>query len=92
MNNTHLTIILNEMCRRVGTSLNQVNVKQQGWYTQKQWSAKEEKLFKEWMITYVMYQGSVRKELFNSSRYRPKKEIEKFVTYFIMDKGWKTIH
>lgn len=51
--NKYLQEIYSEMCRRVGTTLDEVDLTEKHWYQKYQWPIKEEVSFRDWLYKYL---------------------------------------
>ena len=51
--NEHLEKIYSEMCRRVGTTLDEVDLSEKYWYRKYQWPIKEEVSYRDWLQNYL---------------------------------------
>ena len=51
--NEYLTEIYTEMCRRVGTTLSEIDLTEKYWYQKYQWPLKEELNFRDWLLNYL---------------------------------------
>ncbi len=90
----HLTIILKEMCRRVGADFDKLNFKRRvgrkEWFMRYKWTEKEELDFKKWFVNYLYKNREARKELLEfPSIYQSKRELEKVASWFLLDYGWR---
>jgi hypothetical protein len=86
----HLEVILAEMCTRVGTKLEKVNILQQDWQEKYEWTIEQEKDFQEWMCQYLQKNKDA---LFEISTYRPDEtltptELMNLVKEFTLFYGW----
>lgn len=84
----YLSYILKEMCKKVGADFNKINFKEEGWFSEYEWTIEEEAEFIKWMIDYLYRTTDARKELlkFNTKN---KKLLERTVKGFILNYGWK---
>jgi hypothetical protein len=77
----HLTIILKEMCQRVGADFNKIDFKKKDWQETYQWTEKKQEDFKRWLIDYLYKNKEAIKEFCRyPSIITTKKEIEKAVS------------
>ena len=88
MVNKHLEIILKEMCKRVGANYNDIDFKDKEWYTRHEWLEEEQEDFHKWLVDYLYNNTEARKEILRYPR-KNKKLINKAVTWFLFDYGWK---
>jgi|APSaa5957512535_1039671.scaffolds.fasta_scaffold22267_3 hypothetical protein len=90
--NKTITYVLDEMCKCVGTTFKDTNFKDSNWFMNHTWNVLEETAFKNWLVTYLQYNATARKEFLsiNHGYYVKKAKIEKEVHLFIWNYGWKT--
>jgi hypothetical protein len=84
----HTRIILEEMCKRVGTTLNEVNTQEEDWYLKHRWTSKEEEDFREWLVNYLYKSSSARNEIMNFPK-KSKPYIRLTATWFMFSYGWR---
>ena len=72
---------LPEMFRRVGLNENDINdlTKLPNWFTSQQWTEKDEKEFKEWLVGRIRYKVRLT-----------KRAAEQVADMFILNYGWST--
>ena len=85
----HLTIILKEMCSRVGASYDDVDFKDEEWFLKYEWSDIEENYFIEWLANYLYKNKAAREELLRFPIKNKNKCIEA-ANQFSLNYGWKT--
>ena len=86
----HLDIILHEMARRVGANWDDIDGKQDGWYSLYEWTEEEQDNFKTWLVNYLYESSEARKELLQfPSIYKSKKRLTKVADWFLLQYGWK---
>ena len=85
----NLKEILQEMCKRVGTNLSEIDVQHPNWFLEYSWSKEEENDFKEWLDDYLKN----NKEFFKSVYIVPnnKASRNKAIGWFLLNYGWKTL-
>jgi hypothetical protein len=86
----HLEIILIEMCARVGTNFNDIDIMKDMWQEEHEWTIDEEIKFQEWMFQYVVANHDALLEI---SDYRPNEpystnDLIKLVKEFTLLYGW----
>lgn len=86
--NTHLDIILKEMCNRVDAKYDLIDFRDQDWYQQYTWTTKEELEFVDWMVEYLYTHKEARQEIMKFPTKR-KSHIKEAVWWFIFNYGWK---
>jgi hypothetical protein len=52
-NSQYLKEIYTEMCKRVGTTLDEVDLTEKNWYQKYRWLIKEEVNFRDWLVNYL---------------------------------------
>ena len=80
-------IILNEMCRRVGTNDN-IDFKRNDWYTDYTWTQEQENEFVDWLTDYLYNNRDARQELMVFS-HKDKKRCKGAAREFSANYGWK---
>lgn len=83
-----IDIILEEMCRRVGITLNDINTKEDKWYTKYSWTKEEEESFAEWFANYLYTHKKARLELYNSTIRRNMIYWRNTAVWFCLQYGW----
>lgn len=84
----HITIILKEMCNRVGQDFHDVNFKSKDWFQKNTWSEKEQENFSKWLEDYLYNNKEAREELMALS-HKNRKSIRIVVGWFMLNYGWK---
>lgn len=84
----YLTIILTEMCSRVGVKLRDVDWDNHNWYWLYGWTEKEQDDFRDWLADYMLDNRGARKEL-STIVTKNRKHCEQFADEFIWQYGWK---
>lgn len=84
----HLKIIIDEMCRRVGTKTEDVDFSDNEWYTRHEWTKKEQDDFLDWLTEYLWDNAEARKELMTVPM-RRKPHLRKASREFGFMWGWK---
>lgn len=79
--------ILREMCLRVNAKYEDVDFKEELWFTKYEWTSEEEDSFKQWMINYLTSNEQALKIL---SKYPSILNAERITNEFIFNYGWKT--
>jgi len=82
----YLRVVLEEMCRRVGTRFEDVDFSDEKWFTKHSWTAEEDKRFQKWLADYLYRNTEARKEL--TACPRDKKRLREFAEWFSHDYGW----
>jgi len=85
----HLTIILREMCDRVGADFNKIEFDKPEWFWQYSWSYQDQCAFSEWMVDYLYNSTEARNEIMEYPRGKAKYKIRKVVNWFVFNYGWK---
>ena len=87
----HMTIILKEMCNRVGADYNKLPLEdhESFWFTYYTWSKEQEKDYENWLANYMYNTTKARRELM-SFPWKTKKQCRKFAEQFVSWYGWKT--
>jgi hypothetical protein len=86
--NKYLTIVLKEMCSRVGANYDAIDFKHHSWYHTYSWTAEKEKEFVKWLANYMYLDRSARKEL-TTIHLNTKKKCKTFAENFTWNYGWK---
>ena len=90
--NEHLSegikIILSEMCNKVGTNLDEIDVTEDFWFTKHTWTTQEEDDFKEWMLKFITGNYPLFKETFVNPKSN-KKRLKRQIDQFLWNYGWK---
>jgi hypothetical protein len=86
----HLNIILSEMCKKVGTDLDKVNIMQDEWQETHQWTIEQEQEFQDWLYKYLVANTDALLEI---TTYKPKElilatELMNLVKEFTLFYGW----
>jgi len=86
----HLNIILTEMCARVGTDLDHVDILTDDWHEQFDWSIEEEENFQDWLFNYLVTNNDALTEI---STYRinepySTRDLMTLVKEFTLFYGW----
>lgn len=86
----HLEEILTEMCLRVNTTLDKIDILQQDWQEKHEWSIKQEIEFQEWLYQYLVKNKDAVIEI---STYRPNEsisatELKNLTKEFTLFYGW----
>jgi len=84
----HLSLILKEMCKRVGVKLKDIDFNDQQWFMKHEWTEKEEQDFKKWLVDYLYGSKEARDSIMAYPR-KVKKSCEDVASWFILDYGWK---
>lgn len=84
----HLTIILKEMCKRVGVKFDDIDFDDPEWYMKHSWTTKEMDDFIQWLADYLYNNTEARKEVMRIPK-RTKKDTKKVAQFFVFDYGWK---
>lgn len=82
----HLKKIMKEMCKRVNVNFKDIDFKKDRWFMKHSWTFKQENDFRKWLIDYLNNNSEARKEVLKNPN---KKEVEKAVSWFIINYGWK---
>ncbi len=87
----HLTIVLKEMCARVGANYDKLPMKdkEKKWFHLHTWTIKEQDDYIEWLANYLYTNTKARRELMTIS-YQSKKRCRDFAQFFVFNYGWKT--
>ena len=89
----HLTIVLKEMCKRVGADFDSIDFKSDDtkgselWFHLYEWNLKEEYDFNRWFYKYLSSNTEAREELME----QPSKNariLDGFVNMFVFTYGW----
>lgn len=81
--------ILEEMCNRVGMTIEDVDFNDSQWYTKKEWTEFEQMDFEEWLYDYLKTNNEARNNVMAFPR-KNSKLIRKTAKYWISNYGWKT--
>ena len=86
----HLEEILKEMCLRVGTTLDKIDILKQDWQEQYEWTIEQEIEFQDWMYQYLIQNKDALIEI---STYRPDEslsaiELKNLTKEFTLFYGW----
>lgn len=84
----YLTVILTEMCSRVGVKLHDVDWENPEWYWLYEWTSTEQDDFQKWLTEYMYANKDARNELSTIST-KSKKHCNQFASQFIWNYGWK---
>lgn len=85
----HTRAVLSKMCQMADTLLDDVDFNDHQWFCKHPWEAHQEDAFHKWLVEYMKKNSEARTEMMA----RPSsnmKEIDKFVSAFIFNYGWKT--
>jgi hypothetical protein len=83
-----LKIVLTEMCRRVGTTPDKVNFKDERWFSECNWTKEECNSFEKWLSDLVYHNTKARNELMQHPIKR-RKYCNDFARSFTFNYGWK---
>lgn len=78
------------MCRRVGTTYDEIDFDANYWYVSCEWTEQEEIMFKKWLSDYIYNNTEARNELMDHPIKR-KKYTDSFATWFVFQYGWKIV-
>jgi hypothetical protein len=86
----HLEAIISEMCQRVGTKLESVNILEKDWQEKHEWTIDEEIKFQEWLFQYLVQNKEALPEI---STYRTNEpvsaiELKNLTKEFTLFYGW----
>lgn len=84
----HIQEILSEMCKRVGTTIEDVDFQTDNWFKLYEWTEEEQEDFKNWLIDYLYVKNKSRKVI-ATNPIKNKKHLEKIADWFIFNYGWK---
>lgn len=86
----HLTVILKEMCSRVGADYDKMPMqdKEQQWYYRYSWTEDDEIKFIEWLTNYLYASIKARRELMTITS-KNKKRCKEVAQFFVFNYGWK---
>lgn len=89
----HTTIILKEMCSRVGADYNRLPLedRESHWYDLFTWTKEQEEEYKLWLIDYLYNNAKARKEVMAYSS-KTKAHCRKCAETFLSWYGWKKAH
>ena len=83
----YLTEILIEMCRRVGTTMDQVDWDDDGWYRSHEWSEEDQKDFENWLVDYWYNNAKARRSMTTCRKH--KGNLRMAASEFTFIYGWK---
>ena len=79
--------ILEEMCNRVGMTIQDVDFDDDKWFSRKQWTELEQEDFKEWLVSYLKNNKTAKMSVINNAR-PSKKKLQEVADWFITQFGW----
>ena len=86
--NIYLKEVLQEMCKRVGTNLSEIDISHPNWFLEHSWDREEEKDFEKWLEDYFKNNKKAFKSFYkipiNNKHYR-----KDAVGWFLLNYGWK---
>ena len=84
----HLSVILNEMCKRVDVDYKAMDFNKQGWFWKHSWRQEQEDSFVEWLANYLRENKDARDTLMQYQT-KNKRETLEFAKSFVWNYGWK---
>lgn len=86
----HLEVIFMEMCHRVGTEFDKINILDDNWAETYQWTIAEEKNFQEWMYQYLVKNKEALLEIstYTKDESVSTSELINLVKEFTLFYGW----
>ena len=87
----HIDIVLTEMCRRVGATLDDISDRHEvdsKWFMRYSWSQEENADFQRWLVDYLYNNSPARRDLMNLPT-KNKTHLNKFAKFFTFMYGWK---
>jgi len=85
----NLTVILKEMCGRVGADFENMDFKKENWFHDYSWTEAEQSGFRDWLTHYLLNNKEARMELL-SFHTKDKKRCRKAAEEWVWNYGWKT--
>jgi hypothetical protein len=87
----HLEIVLEEMCRRVGTELKRVDILEKDWQEKHTWTYDEEVDFQSWFYQYLIQNKEAVSEFTNYKLYESvsTNDVLTLAKEFTLFYGWK---
>jgi hypothetical protein len=86
--NPYLREILDEMCSRVDTTVEEVDWDDKQWYLTREWSETDQKSFEGWLADY-WYNNNKSRKYMTTIYYRNKSRLKKAASEFTFMYGWK---
>jgi hypothetical protein len=83
----YMTEILTEMCRRVGTTMDQVDWDDKEWYRAYEWSEEEQAKFQGWLVNYFYNNSKARRSM--TTCHKHKGRLLMAAKEFTFMYGWK---
>lgn len=81
--------LLSKMCSYVGASIDDIDLENDRWYEQYEWTEEQQENFYEWLVDEIKNNNEIRKNFFKLN-YKPRKLLRyKLAISFIMMWGWK---
>ena len=85
-----MRFVLEKMCTYVDANLDEIDLHEDGWYQQYEWSKEDEEDFTQWLVDKFRNNNNVRKDV-TTLPYRPTiARAEMAASWFILYCGWKT--
>lgn len=84
----HLTVVLKEMCKRVGADFEKINFKKTDWYRKHAWTVAEEDAFKKWLVGYWKKNSAARNEMLMLQSATTANRLERAADGFLLNYGW----
>jgi hypothetical protein len=86
---SHLNVILVNMCRYVEANYWDINFSKDNWYQTYKWCEENKDHFKKWLTDYIYGVKGAQRELFGRTTMR-KKECEEAAAMFVFNYGWSS--
>jgi hypothetical protein len=81
-----LKIVYEEMAKRVGITLDEIDFTDENWFTKHKWTVREELDFKDWLVEFMKNNPEVLDEMENETIIR--RDILEMAIDFVIFYGW----